>query len=540
MDDTAERLARRIARAGRASRRDAEALIEAGRVRVNGQVATTPATTVTARDRVEVDGTPLPAPEPARLWLYHKPAGLVTTARDEKGRVTVFDRLPEGMPRVMSVGRLDLSSEGLLLLTNDGALKRRLELPSTGWLRRYRVRVHGTPEEAALDRLRAGIELDGEAFQPMQVTLDRQQGANAWATVGLREGRNREVRRAFEAIGLRVNRLIRVSYGPFQLGALGAGEVSEVKPRILREQMGWDMADHEDDARKDGPKGAAARKDGPRKDGPRKDGPRKDGPHKDGPRKPRAGAKGRGGPPKPRPSGDRLAPGAASGEGFGGKGRHGAKDRPGGQPKDRPGEARPRREATTRDAGRGPVRTAKAPLTRNDRTEADRPGRAGPGRGGSERGGAGRGGPGRGAPGGDAAGRGSPGRDKPRRGGPDGGGPRRPGPGRGPSGEGEPGKGGPRRVGPRTGGPRTGGPMTGGPSRDGAGAPAKPARPTKSQRRAAMRADSAVSLRKGGQRGRGIDRPKKAPGKPFRRPGGPGGAGGPGGSGGGPGGEPAD
>jgi 23S rRNA pseudouridine2605 synthase len=233
-----ERIAKVIARAGAASRREAERLIEAGRVVVNGEKITSPALNVLPSDRITLDGKPLAAPEPPRLWLYHKPAGLVTTARDEKGRGTVFGALPEGMPRVMSVGRLDLNSEGLLLLTNDGGIKRRLELPSTGWLRRYRVRVNGAPSDAVLEPLRAGITIDGERFQPMTVTLDRQQGANAWLTVALREGKNREIRRAMEAVGLSVNRLIRLSFGPFQLGSLKPGEVEEVKPRVLRDQLG--------------------------------------------------------------------------------------------------------------------------------------------------------------------------------------------------------------------------------------------------------------------------------------------------------------
>ncbi len=237
-----ERIAKVIARSGRASRRAAEALIAAGRVAVNGRRIDSPALNVTASDRVEVDGLALEPPAPPRLWLYHKPAGLVTTARDEQGRRTVFDALPGDMPRVMPVGRLDLNSEGLLLLTNDGALKRRMELPSTGWLRRYRVRVKGRPDDTALEPLRRGLvlgpEAESERFRPMQVTLDRQQGANAWMTVALREGRNREIRRAMEAVGLTVNRLIRVSYGPFQLGKLAAGAVEEVRPRVLREQLG--------------------------------------------------------------------------------------------------------------------------------------------------------------------------------------------------------------------------------------------------------------------------------------------------------------
>lgn len=233
-----ERIAKVIARSGRASRREAERLIEAGKVTLNGQPVARAALNVTPQDRIEVEGVALSAPEPARLWLYHKPTGLVTTARDEQGRATVFDGLPEDMPRVMTVGRLDLNSEGLLLLTNDGGVKRKLELPSTGWLRRYRVRVKGRPEDRTFDPLRQGIEVDAERFQPMTVTLDRQTGANAWLTVALREGKNREIRRAMEAVGLMVNRLIRVSYGPFQLGQLKPGAVEEVRPRILRDQLG--------------------------------------------------------------------------------------------------------------------------------------------------------------------------------------------------------------------------------------------------------------------------------------------------------------
>lgn len=237
-----ERIAKVLSRAGVASRREAERLIDLGEVTVNGKVITSPALNVTAKDRITVQGKPLAPPEPARLWLYYKPEGLVTSAADEKGRPTVFDSLPEDMPRVMSVGRLDLNSEGLLLLTNDGELKRRLELPSTGWLRKYRVRVNGNPTDPDLDPLRKGIEVEGERFQPMQVTLDRVQGANAWLTVGLREGKNREIRRAMSAIGLTVNRLIRVSYGPFRLNEMKPGEIEEVRPRVLREQLGLDPA----------------------------------------------------------------------------------------------------------------------------------------------------------------------------------------------------------------------------------------------------------------------------------------------------------
>jgi len=177
-------------------------------------------------------------PDAARLWLYHKPAGLVTTDRDEKGRETIYNKMPEDLPRVLAVGRLDINSEGLLLLTNDGGIKRQLELPSTGWLRRYRVRVNGRPTEDTFAPLRNGIIVDGEKFQAMQITLDRQQGANAWLTVGLREGKNREIRRAMDEVGLKVNRLIRISYGPFRLNELRPGEVEEVKGRVLREQLG--------------------------------------------------------------------------------------------------------------------------------------------------------------------------------------------------------------------------------------------------------------------------------------------------------------
>ena len=217
-------------------------MIEAGRVTVNGKQIDSPALNVTSADTITVDGAPLPEPERPRLWLYHKPPGLVTTARDEKDRPTVFDNLPPELPRVMSVGRLDIASEGLLLLTNDGALKRKLELPATGWLRKYRVRMKGVPKDEDFAPLRRGLELDGERFQPMEVKLDRQQGANAWATIGLREGKNREIRRAMEAIGFSVNRLIRVSYGPFRLNELKAGTVEEIKPKVLADQLGLEAA----------------------------------------------------------------------------------------------------------------------------------------------------------------------------------------------------------------------------------------------------------------------------------------------------------
>jgi 23S rRNA pseudouridine2605 synthase len=226
------------------------------------------------------------------MWLYHKPTGLVTTDRDEKGRGTIYDDLPEDMPRVMAIGRLDLNSEGLLLLTNDGGIKRKLELPATGWLRRYRARVNGRPSDAALDPLRQGITIEGEHFQPMTVTIDRQQGANAWLTIGLREGKNREIRRAMDHVGLSVNRLIRISYGPFQLGELKPGEVEEIRRKIVRDQMGITLADDSGTAVKKKPTGV---KRGPRrKPGgfggagqPGAPGPQKTRPAPKGPRKPR-------------------------------------------------------------------------------------------------------------------------------------------------------------------------------------------------------------------------------------------------------------
>ena len=201
-----DRIAKVLSRAGIASRREAERMIADGRVAVNGKVIDSPALNVTDSDRIAVDGKQVGEPDPPRIWLYHKPAGLVTTERDEKDRPTVFASLPDDMPRVMSVGRLDLNSEGLLLLTNDGEVKRKLELPSTGWLRRYRVRMKGSASEAQLDQLRKGITVEGVTYQPMTVTFDRQQGANAWLTIALREGKNREIRRAMAAIGATVNR----------------------------------------------------------------------------------------------------------------------------------------------------------------------------------------------------------------------------------------------------------------------------------------------------------------------------------------------
>jgi 23S rRNA pseudouridine2605 synthase len=233
-----ERVAKLLARVGLCSRRDAERWIAAGRVSVDGQVLTTPAVIITAANDVRVDGVPLASPERPRLWRYHKPAGLVTTHRDEKGRPTVFDALPKELPRVISVGRLDLNSEGLLLLTNDGALARRLELPATGWLRRYKVRVHGEVDPDRLAALEKGITLDGVAYGPIRASLERRQGSNAWIALALREGKNREVRRVLEHLGLPVTRLIRLSFGPFQLGNVARGEVVEVPKKVLAEQLG--------------------------------------------------------------------------------------------------------------------------------------------------------------------------------------------------------------------------------------------------------------------------------------------------------------
>lgn len=232
-----ERIAKWLARAGVASRRDAERLLTEGRVTLNGRVVTHPATFVDAGDTVQVDGAAVDAPDRTRLWRYHKPDGLVTTHRDPRGRPTVFEKLPPHLPRVVSVGRLDLNSEGLLLLTNDGELARHLELPANAWLRRYRVRVFGHVDERALADLARGTTVDGVRYGPIEAGLDARKGDNSWLTVSLREGRNREVRRVMEHLGLRVSRLIRVAYGPFQLGNLERGAVDEVSGKVLREQL---------------------------------------------------------------------------------------------------------------------------------------------------------------------------------------------------------------------------------------------------------------------------------------------------------------
>jgi 23S rRNA pseudouridine2605 synthase len=235
---TGERIAKVLARAGLASRRDAEEMVTAGRVTVNGRLINSPALDITANDVVAVDGKPLPARERTRLFLYHKPKGLMTTHADPEGRPTVFDNLPEGLPRLISIGRLDFNTEGLLLLTNDGGLARVLELPDTGWLRRYRVRAHGEITQAQLDELKNGIEVDGVKYGPIDATLERDQGANVWLVFAIREGKNREVRNVMAHLGLEVNRLIRISYGPFQLGEVEEGKVEEVRTRVLRDQLG--------------------------------------------------------------------------------------------------------------------------------------------------------------------------------------------------------------------------------------------------------------------------------------------------------------
>jgi 23S rRNA pseudouridine2605 synthase len=237
-----ERIAKVLARAGLASRRDAEEMVTSGRVSVNGRIINSPALDVTANDVVAVDGKELPPRERTRLFLYHKPRGLMTTHADPEGRPTVFDNLPEGLPRLISIGRLDFNTEGLLLLTNDGGLARTLELPDTGWLRRYRVRAHGEVTQAQLDQLKAGVEIDGVKYGPIDATLERDQGANVWLVFAIREGKNREVRNVMAHLGLEVNRLIRISYGPFQLGELAEGQVEEIKTRVLREQLGERVA----------------------------------------------------------------------------------------------------------------------------------------------------------------------------------------------------------------------------------------------------------------------------------------------------------
>jgi 23S rRNA pseudouridine2605 synthase len=261
-----ERVAKVIARSGLCSRREAEALVAQGRVEIDGETLTSPAVNLRPGQRLTVDGEALPALEPVRLFRYHKPRGVLVAASDPQGRPTIYDRLPAGLPRLMPVGRLDYNSEGLLLLTNDGGLKRRLELPATGWRRRYRVRVHGRPSTEDLEGLAKGVRVGEVAYGPIDARLDEQRGANAWLTFGLREGKNREIRRICEHLGLSVNRLIRLAYGPFQLGGLPRDAVEEVPGKVLREQLG------ESGGPKDGGQKNAGQKNAGRKEGGRKEG----------------------------------------------------------------------------------------------------------------------------------------------------------------------------------------------------------------------------------------------------------------------------
>tara|TARA_B100000575_G_scaffold204791_1_gene166275 strand:+ start:571 stop:1323 length:753 start_codon:yes stop_codon:yes gene_type:complete len=233
-----ERIAKKLSRAGVCSRREAERWIADGRIKVNNVILSTPATNVSEKDKILVDNIPLPKPSLTKIWRFHKPKGCLVTENDPKGRKTIFQILPKSLPRVISVGRLDYDSEGLLLLTNDGAISRKLELPSTGWLRKYKVRVHGIVDKSALLKIKDGIKLDNFKTGPIEASLEIQKGTNAWILIGIREGKNREIRRIMDHLGYPVNRLIRLSYGPFQLGNLKSGEVSEINKNVIKNQLG--------------------------------------------------------------------------------------------------------------------------------------------------------------------------------------------------------------------------------------------------------------------------------------------------------------
>ena len=392
-DREPERIAKRLARAGVCSRRDAERLIEAGRVTLDGEVLTNAAINVDENSVILVDGERIPEIERPRLWRYHKPRGQVTTDRDPEGRPTVFDNLPEDLPRVISVGRLDMDSEGLLLLTNDGELARLLELPSTGWLRRYRVRVFGKLQPAALKRLADGITIEGVVYGAIQVTVDQHGANNSWLTVGLREGKNREIRRVMEYLGLQVNRLIRISFGPFQLGDLDEGRADEVKERVLRDQLG--VAKVPSSTLSLGeeavPKTSRVRPQRGQKpprsrNAPTRDEVWYDKAHRDDDRAPakggRGGAQGRGGRPGGSGGGrsnDRRAERSGPREGH----RDGA-------PADRPWKDRPPRDQQSRDQqsrdrqsrdrhfqDRSPQDRPPRERSSSDRPPSDRPGRPG-------------------------------------------------------------------------------------------------------------------------------------------------------------------
>lgn len=372
--EAGERIAKRLARAGLCSRRDAERWIAEGRVEVNGRTLDSPACVVRPGDTVVVDGKPVPEPEPARLWRYHKPSGLVTTARDEKGRDTVFSALPSDMPRVVSVGRLDLTTEGLLLLTNDGELARFLELPATGWTRRYRVRVHGMVNEKQLANLSKGLTIDGIHYGPIEAVLDRVQGANAWLTVGIKEGKNREIRKVMETLGLVVTRLIRIAYGPFQLGKLDEGAVEEVPKRVMKDQLarffaaqGGEDAEPARTASSKSPSGKAGAVKAATPKPPRR------------PAAPKAAASRAEAPaPKGRPARGERSGSDRFGEERSAGGRFSGEERP--APGPRKGPARPASSAAAAPAGKparsGPAKSApptSAPAGRADaRTEAPR------------------------------------------------------------------------------------------------------------------------------------------------------------------------